>query len=794
MAGNDSLDSDGARLTKRAALGSLSDRLGAALGRRPLAQQLALLVLATALPILATTVFMFNRLVDDERLNIRQGLMVNAKTLANLVDTEIDTHAAIGTTLAVSASLQASDLGSFWAKAKAALEVVPGSWLALSTPDGQIILNTLAQPGTAFPKHAAPDVVRRGFETHQPQIGNLVFGPVAQKPTSFVEVPVFKGDVPIYSISIALPPDRMLGLIKGLFTHGEYVAIIDGNQRFVARLPDHAKWLGQLASEGWRAGLATSPEGWVDSKTVEGEPNLLAYTPTRRGWSVGVSQLESQISGPVEEIARSAALVTGAMLLLSALLAIAIAGRTSRGMAALTDTARKLGLGEVVRAPLAPFAEAAEIGATIASVSHELRHRGDLLAQHRDHLEAEVASRTSELTGEIERRTAVEDQFRQSQKMEALGQLTGGIAHDFNNMLAIVLGNHEMMQRRLARGDTDVLRFLDNATDGARRAATLTHRLLAFSRQQPLSPVVVNPNALITGMAELLRRSIGADVRLEMVHAGGLWRICVDPGQLEQAIINLAINGRDAMENGGRLTVETFNAVLDDAYAADHPGVGGGQYVAIAISDDGAGMTAEVASRAFDPFFTTKPVHKGTGLGLSQVFGFVKQSGGHAKIYSEPGHGTTVKLYFPRTTEPEAKEASAPVGAQPLPSGSPSESILVVEDEEKVRRMVVEALRDLGYTVAHADRGEDGVEIAERIPDLKLLLTDVVMPGMNGRELADQVKTKRPGIKVLYMTGYTRNAVIHDGKLDANVNFLAKPFALAQLAAKVRSVLDDAQD
>ena len=326
--------------------------LVAAFGRRPLWHQLAALVLATAIPILAVTVLMFTRLVANERDGIRQGLMVSAKTLANLVDNEIDTHAAIASTLAVSPTLQSGDLEGFWSEAKKAIKFVPGSWLALSTPDGPIIVNTLAPFGTTFPKHAAPDVVAQGFKTGQPQVGDLLVGPVAKRQTSFVEVPVYRDGVPVYSISIALPPDRMLKLIEAQFNHGEVVAIVDRNKRFVARVPDHQQRLGTLASEGWRTAMARAPEGWVENLTVEGSPSLTAYAPTKHGWSVGVAQLEATIAGPVNDIFRSTALAAAAMLALSALLAMAIAGHASRGMTVLAATTGKLESGELVDAPV----------------------------------------------------------------------------------------------------------------------------------------------------------------------------------------------------------------------------------------------------------------------------------------------------------------------------------------------------------------------------------------------------------------------------------------------------------
>lgn len=395
---------------------------------------------------------------------------------------------------------------------------------------------------------------------------------------------------------------------------------------------------------------------------------------------------------------------------------------------------------------------------------------------------------------EAAKRALVEDQLRQSQKMEAVGQLTGGIAHDFNNMLAIIIGSLDMAQRRIARGSGDIARLLDAALEGSQRAAVLTQRLLAFSRRQPLLPTIVDPNALVNGMAELLRRSLGDAVRLETIQGGGLWRVAVDGGQLEQAIVNLAVNSRDAMAGDGRLTIETFNAALDDAYSDKHLDVPPGQYVVIAVSDNGIGMPLEVVARAFDPFFTTKPVGQGTGLGLSQVFGFVKQSGGHVKIYSEPNHGTTVKIYLPRCRS-EALSQSLEATHETrdsVPQGAANELVLVVEDEDRVRHMAVGALRELGYTVLHASGGKEALKVLEKHEGIRLMLTDIVMPDMNGRELANIVQSRRDDIKVLYTTGYTRNAVIHDGKLDADVNFLPKPFTVSQLASKVRKVMDQA--
>ena len=382
-----------------------------------------------------------------------------------------------------------------------------------------------------------------------------------------------------------------------------------------------------------------------------------------------------------------------------------------------------------------------------------------------------------------------QEALRQSQKMEAVGQLTGGIAHDFNNMLAVILGSLELLNRRLAGGDPRSQRFLDAATDGARRASLLTQRLLAFSRQQPLQPVDLDANKLVAGMSDLLRHSIGADVRLETVLAGGLWRTHADPNQLENIVLNLAVNARDAMPDGGRLTIETQNAHLDDRYAVAHPGMVPGQYVLIAVSDTGSGMPAEVVEKAFDPFFTTKPVGKGTGLGLSQVYGFVKQSGGHVKVYSEPGQGTAIKIYLPRLAG-SAHETAHVDRDQSLPLGEAGEVVLVVEDEPAVRRFTVEALSELGYRVLEADGAAAALRLLDSHPEIVLLFTDVVMPDVNGAKLADEARRRRPDLRVLFTTGYTRNAVVHNGVLDAGVEMIGKPFTLDALAVKLRLVLE----
>ncbi len=408
----------------------------------------------------------------------------------------------------------------------------------------------------------------------------------------------------------------------------------------------------------------------------------------------------------------------------------------------------------------------------------------------------ELSALNRQLLAEAARREIAETQARQLQKMEAVGQLTGGIAHDFNNMLAIVIGSLDLGKRRLAKGDRDkTIDCIDNALEGATRASQLTARLMAFSRQQPLEPQVTDANKLVSGMSELLRRTIGEAVVVETVLAGGLWPTMIDASQLENALVNLCVNGRDAMPDGGKLTIETSNADLDDRYAGENDEVTAGQYVLISVTDTGTGMPPEIIERVFEPFYTTKGVGRGTGLGLSQVFGFIKQSNGHVKIYSEIGQGTTVKLYLPRAAR-DAVVASNGSGAATivdmLPHAQGEEIILVVEDDERVRHTSVDALRELGYTVVQASDAKQALAVIEVQPKIDLVFTDVVMPDMNGRQLVEEIGKRWPGLRILYTTGYTRNAIVHNGMLDAGVSLLPKPFTIEQLALKVRQVMDRA--
>ena len=382
-----------------------------------------------------------------------------------------------------------------------------------------------------------------------------------------------------------------------------------------------------------------------------------------------------------------------------------------------------------------------------------------------------------------------QEQLRQAQKMEAVGQLTGGIAHDFNNLLQGITGSLDIIGRRLAEGRTgDLDRFISGATASANRAAALTHRLLAFSRRQPLDPKPVSPNPLVASMEDLIRRTVGEgiDVRLDLEE--GLWLTKCDSNQLESAILNLAINARDAMPDGGTLSIATCNVELDRADALRSGGLSAGEYVCIAVSDTGVGMSPEVIERAFDPFFTTKAIGQGTGLGLSMIYGFVRQSGGQTRIISREGEGTTMKLFLPRH-DGAADQDELKVSSGPVHFARAGEVVVVVDDEPVVRGLIVEVLSELGYQALEAVDGPSGLALLERAPRVDLLITDIGLPGMNGRQMVDAARVRRPDLKVLFMTGYAENAAAPSGFLDPGMSMLTKPFAMEALASRIRTIL-----
>ncbi|MDP4026959.1 PAS domain S-box protein [Methylobacterium sp. NEAU 140] len=400
-------------------------------------------------------------------------------------------------------------------------------------------------------------------------------------------------------------------------------------------------------------------------------------------------------------------------------------------------------------------------------------------------LEQQVAERTAELM-------LAEEQLRQSQKMEAVGQLTGGLAHDFNNLLAGIFGSLELMNTRISQGRLkDVDKYMVAAQGATKRAAALTHRLLAFSRRQTLAPKATNVNTLVSGMIELIQRTVGPSIQVETVGMAGLWPALVDPSQLENALLNLCINARDAMPGGGKITIETGNRWIDRHGAKEHD-LPAGQYLSLCVSDTGTGMPPEVIAKAFDPFFTTKPLGQGTGLGLSMIYGFAKQSGGQVRIYSEVGQGTNVCIYLPRHRG-NAEHTEVLPEAGLLPLAEAGETVLIVDDEPTVRMLVTDVLGDLGYTAVEAADGAGGLKVLQSDARIDLLVTDVGLPGgMNGRQMADAARVNRPDLKVLFITGFAENALLNNGQLEPGMSVLTKPFAVDTLAARVRELIGQA--
>ncbi|MBN8896688.1 MAG: response regulator, partial [Rhodospirillales bacterium] len=392
---------------------------------------------------------------------------------------------------------------------------------------------------------------------------------------------------------------------------------------------------------------------------------------------------------------------------------------------------------------------------------------------------------------DMTKRAQAEAVLREAQKMQAIGQLTGGIAHDFNNLLTVILGNLEVAQARLG-ADHALTGRLERAAWAAQRGATLTSQLLAFARRQPLAPAAIALTESVQAMVPMLRRTLGEHIDVQYVETGPVWPAMADAAQLESALLNLALNARDAMPGGGRLTIELSNQVLDAAYAAERSEVRAGEYVMLAVSDTGHGMTPEVLQRALEPFFTTKAEGKGTGLGLAMVFGFIKQSEGHLGIYSEPQEGTTILLYLPRAHE-QVSAPSRPVSGATLPTGSAT--ILVIEDEAAVREVAATMLRELGYRVMEAADGEEALRLFGRhAPSIDLVLSDVVLPGqLRGRAFAERIRALRPDLPILFMSGYTENAIVHHGRLDPGVSLLDKPFSRSQLARKIADLLQSAR-
>jgi signal transduction histidine kinase/ActR/RegA family two-component response regulator len=752
------------------------------------------LVAVAAIPALVFSAVLLQRYADSERTRASIELQESANGIARAADGLFAGAAEVLKVLGSSTRLLDGDLEGFGRQIRS-VSAGTGRQFDLISPDGKILATTISAESAAA-RIEALQSLKTADPDRQLYVSRVlgVPGPLYAQ----VAIPAKVAGASGWMLQTVIPAQEFAALLEqpGV-PRDRVISIADQEGRILLRSPNNERFAGKLLVPMLVEHLLQRRTGTIESITLEGIPvvSALGYAHTS-GWTAAVGLPDATLQAPLVEQLRNLA-VLGTLLIVGAIIAaFLLARQLDKAVATVAIAARQVGEGKVIEPPHVPIDEIAQLGGTLAQVSQELRHRAQRLEDLNRTLEARVAERTGELSAantqlvaEMKSRQETEAQLRHMQRLEALGQLTGGIAHDFNNMLAVMGSCLELISRRLSRGDTDVGALIASGRQSIERGASLTRRLLAFARQQTLSPEPLDANKLLAGIEEMLRRTLPETVTIEMVLAGGLWLTHADAHQLESALLNLAVNARDAMPEGGKLTIETANAHLDEAYAALHPETSPGQYVMLAMTDTGIGMTPEVLSRAFDPFFTTKPPGAGTGLGLSQVFGFSKQSAGHVKIYSEPGIGTTVKLYLPRLFRDGHLTQQAPrVKPDPAPLGG-SQRILIVEDSADVRQLVVAMARELNYDVLDAPSAAVALALLDSDPDIKLVLTDVVMPDMNGRQLADEVARRRPEVKVLFTTGYTRNAIVHNGILDPGVNLIAKPFTIEALAEKLHGLL-----
>jgi signal transduction histidine kinase len=747
---------------------------------------LLLVVLSSLLPLAAFAAYLSYDSSQAQVATIRTSVLSTTRALAVAVDEHIRMRRAMLEQLARSPTLQAGDLVGFHAEMVHLSRLLGGPIITLVRPDATRELFTELPPGVAVPGSSQPDLVRRVFETGQTQLSDVFIGSILREPIAVLAAPVKRDGKVIWSLQLALRAQEFGRLLDPKLLPPSWLSgIVDRQGRFLARVPDNDRRVGQLASESWRAAIKARPdESWDRFASLEGEEvyNGHARAP-QSGYIIGIGVPANIIDAPLRRSLWRLLIGGCVVVALGTLIAGLVARRVTDGLQDVAAAAEQVPMGQCAPPRFTGgVREIDQISSALVTSAQTILRRTNELNHLNETLEQRVVSETAE-------RMRAEAALRQAQKMEAIGQLTGGVAHDFNNLLQVISGGLENLRQRLAtEGDARLRRSIELAAQAAERAASLTQRLLAFSRQQPLAPEVIDPNRLVGGMSELIRRTIGEAIAMETVLAAGIWRVFADPNQLESALLNLAVNARDAMPHGGKLTIETANTHFDETYAAAHE-VAPGQYVAICVSDTGEGMTPEVIDRVFDPFFTTKPQGQGSGLGLSQVYGFVKQSQGHVKVYSERGAGTTVKIYLPRSTRPEPAQTST--DAQPVPQGHPDTVVLVVEDDQAVRALSVDMLQRLEYRVLQAKDGAAALQVLATHPEISLLFTDVGLPGpYNGRQLADEARLRNPALKVLFTTGYARNAIVHHGRLDPGVDLIVKPFSYAALAAKLRAVLE----
>jgi signal transduction histidine kinase/ActR/RegA family two-component response regulator len=741
-----------------------------------------------AVLVLPATLFatlLMARFAEAERYRYQQEAREVAVTAASVIDQTIRGWQATLQTLATSQNLRSGNLEAFHQQAEAVKTFI-GADIGLRALDGRQIINTREAFGQPLPTTPL-GIDGQVISSRQPAVANVFTGALAKAPLIALVVPVFIDDELRYLLHVSADTRMVYNVIRPVTPPGWFVAVGDRAGVYVTRSEQHEAFTGRPGVPAF-LDKAVGREGTFVGQSALGEDVLVGYARSALSdWLVAANIRQSVIERPLRDALQVLTTAGVAALLAASVLAILLWRLIETPLKALTIAGGRLGQ---FSTPIAAPTRLREFIALRTAMSDA----SSKLSAHSSELEAKIQQRTAELAAandrlraEGEERLRVEAMLAQAQKMEAVGNLTGGVAHDFNNLLQVVSGNLELIAREAHLSDKGRAR-LGHAMAGVARGSQLASQLLAFGRRQALAPKPINVGRLIRGMDDLLRRSIGEAVEVETIIAGGLWNTFADPANVENSILNLAINARDAMEGAGRLTIEAGNAFLDDAYAAGHSDVTAGQYVVISVTDTGSGMAPEIAAKVFEPFFSTKPVGKGTGLGLSMVYGFVKQSGGHVKIYSEVGSGTTVKIYLPRSTK--AEEATTPEDTRPVVGGT--ETVLVVEDDDAVRETVIGLLSELGYKVLTASDAQSALGIVESGAEIDLLFTDVVMPGaLKSAELARKAKQRLPQLAILFTSGYTENAIVHGGRLDEGVNLLSKPYTREALARKLRQVLPD---
>jgi signal transduction histidine kinase len=751
--------------------------------RSPLGIKARLMALAavTALPLVALAGVAIISFINVQRAQLQDEVAAEVNGLVYDVDRQAKAVQVELRMLASLPSVQSGDLAAFHKQLSAAVKVY-GTALVLLDTRGQQLVNTNLPYGEPLPYATRGGVYDRVAATGLPQVSDLIMGPTLHQPIISVDVPVMRDGRVVYVLAMGIKPPTLSEALlspKNLALEAVpptwTVAIVDSKGIILARNRELNQFLGKPVAPLLRKAMFSGTEdSWIENITSDGTPVYSTFrTSSLTGWSVAIGVPREFVDGPQR---RAWILAVGGgitFVALSLVLAYWMAQAIRRPVDKLAAMAKEMGSGEAVGRLYTGVRELNLVGDALYDAASRLLH-------HREHLEEVVAQRTQELADvnnqlrtEIEAREQAQITLLQTQKMEAIGQLTGGIAHDFNNLLTVACGALDTLGVRIA--DENSLRLVRSAQSAMWRGATLTRALLAFARKQRLEPVLADLNSVILEMSEMLRRSIGPTVEIRHSLASELWPVLIDIGQIETALLNVAINARDAMPRGGTLSIATANVgneLLEEVAARD--------CVLVSVSDTGTGMSPEVMKRAFDPFFTTKEFGRGTGLGLSMVFGVVHQSGGTVRLRSQAGNGTTVLIYLPQATGASASADGAGSSAARLRGDA---RVLVVDDDDAVREMTVESLRNYGYSTVEADSGEAALTLLKGEECCDLVVMDAVMPGLSGQETARLARRARPALKVLFLSGYAA-----DDDRGGDI-WLMKPFKAQSLAEAVSKAL-----